>query len=159
MVVTSFSSPPRIFFLPGADPPHLSSSNGRRFAIPSSSLVNGLRRHQNAKLVGNRARGGVVRVLANPNVSPPPPPGKVKVKKEVIMVDPVEAKRIAGKQMEEIKGREKQQRRREIEAINGAWAVIGLMIGLVIEAQTGKGIVAQLVGYWSAAVHLFTPSA
>ncbi|XP_010448046.1 PREDICTED: uncharacterized protein LOC104730559 [Camelina sativa] len=158
MVVTSFSSPPRIFFLPGADP-HLSSSNGRRFTIPSSSLVKGLRRHQDAKLVGNRTRGGVVRVLANPNVSPPPPPGKAKVKKEVIMVDPVEAKRIAGKQMEEIKGREKQQRRREIEAINGAWAVIGLMIGLVIEAQTGKGIVAQLVGYWSAVVHLFTPSA
>jgi len=28
----------------------------------------GLRRHQDAKLVGNRARVGVVRVLANPNV-------------------------------------------------------------------------------------------
>lgn len=118
----------------------------------------GLRRHQDAKLVGNRARVGVVRVLANPNVSPPPPPGKAKVKKEVIMVDPLEAKRLASKQMEEIKGREKQQRRREIEAINGAWAIIGLMIGLVIEAQTGKGILAQLAGYWSAVVHLFTPS-
>ena len=74
------------------------------------------------------------------------------------MVDPLEAKRLASKQMEEIKGREKQQRRREIEAINGAWAIIGLMIGLVIEAQTGKGILAQLAGYWSAVVHLFTPS-
>ncbi|CAE6172422.1 unnamed protein product [Arabidopsis arenosa] len=155
MVVTSFSSPPSIFFFHGADT-HCSSSNGR-FATPSSPLVKGLRRHQDAKLVGNRARVGVVRVLANPNVSPPPP-GKAKVKKEVIMVDPLEAKRLAGKQMEEIKGREKQQRRREIEAINGAWAIIGLTIGLVIEAQTGKGILAQLAGYWSAVLHLFVPS-
>lgn len=60
------------------------------------------------------------------------------------MVDPVEAKRLASKQMEEIKGRERQQRRREVEAINGAWAIIGLLIGLVIEAQTGKGILAQV---------------
>ncbi|EOA17568.1 hypothetical protein CARUB_v10005928mg [Capsella rubella] len=116
MVVTSFSSPPPIFFLPGADP-HLSSSNGR-LAIPSSSLAKGLRRHQDSKLVGNRARGGVVRVLANPNVSPPPPPGKAKVKKEVIMVDPLEAKRLAGKQMEEIKGREKQQVRKKNLGMN-----------------------------------------
>ncbi|CAA7050184.1 unnamed protein product [Microthlaspi erraticum] len=159
MVVTSFSSPPPIFFSLGADP-QLSSSNGR-FAIPSSLssyfLVKGLRRHQDAKLVGSRARGGAVRVLANPNATPPGP-GKAKVKKEVFMVDPLEAKRLAGKQMEEIKGRERQQRRREIEAINGAWAVIGLLIGLVIEAQTGKGILAQLAGYWSAVLNVFIPS-
>ena len=60
------------------------------------------------------------------------------------MVDPLEAKRLAAKQMEEIKGRERQQRRREIESINGAWAIIGLTIGLIIEAQTGKGILAQV---------------
>ncbi|CAH2077789.1 unnamed protein product [Thlaspi arvense] len=93
---------------------------------------------------------------AEPEASPTP--GKVKAKKVVIMVDPLEAKRLVGKEMEEIKGRGKQQRRREIEAINGAWAIIGLLIGLVIEAQTGKGIVAQLAGYWSAVVHLFIPS-
>uniref|UniRef100_A0A1J3GJF3 Uncharacterized protein n=1 Tax=Noccaea caerulescens TaxID=107243 RepID=A0A1J3GJF3_NOCCA len=159
MVVTSFSSPPPIFFSLGADS-QLSSSNGC-FAIPSSfssySLVKGLRRHRDAKLVVNRGRGGAVRVLANPNASPPPP-GKAKVKKEVYMVDPIEAKRLAGKQMEEIKGRERQQRRREIEAINGAWAIIGLLIGLVIEAQTGKGILAQLAGYWAAILNLFIPS-
>ncbi|CAH2077791.1 unnamed protein product, partial [Thlaspi arvense] len=158
MVVTSFSSPPPIFFSLGGDP-QISSSNGR-FAIPSSLssyyLIKGLRRHQDAKLVGSRARGGAVRVLANPSASPTP--GKVKAKKVVIMVDPLEAKRLVGKEMEEIKGRGKQQRRREIEAINGAWAIIGLLIGLVIEAQTGKGIVAQLAGYWSAVVHLFIPS-
>ncbi|KAG2248360.1 hypothetical protein Bca52824_087988 [Brassica carinata] len=60
--------------------------------------------------------------------------------------------------MEEIKGKERQQQRREIEAINGAWAIIGLLIGLVIEAQTGKGILAQLAGYWSVVMHLFTSS-
>lgn len=101
------------------------------------------------------------------------------------MVDPLEAKRIAGKQMEEIKGREKQQvrkstlwmnddrlysklveiaqnvilsfdlqRRREIEAINGAWAIIGLTIGLVIEAQTGKGILAQVCYTYTSSVLL-----
>ncbi|CAG7887900.1 unnamed protein product [Brassica rapa] len=157
MVVTSFSSTPPIFF--SSSP--LSSSNLRgRFTILSSPsfLLNGLRRHQDAKLVGTRARGGAVRVLANPNASSPPP-GKVKAKKEVIMVDPLEAKRLASKQMEEIKGRERQQRRRDVEAINGAWAIIGLLIGLVIEAQTGKGILAQLDGYWSAVLHLFTSSA
>ncbi|KAL0659901.1 hypothetical protein Bca4012_080486 [Brassica carinata] len=159
MVVTSsFSQTPSIFFFSlGAADPQVSSSNLRgSFTIPltpsSSSLLKGLRRHQDA----TRSRGGAVRVLANPNASPPP--GKVKAKKEVIMVDPLEAKRLAAKQMEEIKGRERQQRRREIEAINGAWAIIGLTIGLIIEAQTGKGILAQLVGYWSSLLHLFTPS-
>ncbi|KAJ0251539.1 Uncharacterized protein HA466_0124780 [Hirschfeldia incana] len=146
MVVTSFSSPPPIFSF-GVDSQLSSSNLHGRITIPSasssSSLVNGLRRHQDAKLVGTRARGGAVRVLANPNASSPTA-GKVKAKKEVIMVDPIEAKRLAGKQMEEIKGRERQQRRREIEAINGAWAIIGLLIGLVIEAQTGKGILAQM---------------
>ncbi|KAH0902542.1 hypothetical protein HID58_042045 [Brassica napus] len=156
MVVTSFSSTPPIFF---SSSPLSSSNLHGRFTIPSSpsSLLNGLRRHQDAKVVGTRVRGGAVRVLANPNASSPPP-GRVKAKKEVIMVDPLEAKRLASKQMEEIKGKERQQRRREIEAINGAWAIIGLLIGLVIEAQTGKGILAQLAGYWSAVMHLFTSS-
>ncbi|XP_041997111.1 uncharacterized protein LOC121747181 isoform X1 [Salvia splendens] len=44
------------------------------------------------------------------------------------------------------------QRRRQIEAINGAWAMIGLTVGLVIEGQTGKSILAQLAGYWDAIV-------
>lgn len=40
------------------------------------------------------------------------------------------------------------QRRRQIEAINGAWAMIGLTAGLVIEGQTGKGILAQVTSYF-----------
>nr|POE46097.1 dead-box atp-dependent rna helicase 20 [Quercus suber] len=77
-------------------------------------------------------------------------------KNEVIMVDPLEAKRLAAKQMQEIKAKEKFKRRREIEAINGAWAMIGLTAGLVIEGQTGKSILTQLADYWSAinSIHL-----
>lgn len=40
------------------------------------------------------------------------------------------------------------QRRSQIEAINGAWAMIGLTAGLVIEGQTGKGILAQVNLLW-----------
>ncbi|THG22969.1 hypothetical protein TEA_006105 [Camellia sinensis var. sinensis] len=76
-------------------------------------------------------------------------------KKEVIMVDPLEAKRLAAKQMAEIKEKERLKRRREIEAINGAWAMIGLTAGLVIEGHTGNSILSQLAGYWAAIVHFF----
>ncbi|CAN8326193.1 unnamed protein product [Cochlearia groenlandica] len=164
MVVTSFSSPLPIFFFRGAHPQYSSSSNGCLSApspLSSSSLVKGLRRHQeDAKLVGNKARGGAVHVLANPNIPSPSLPGKVKTKKVVIMVDPLEAKRLAMNNMEEIKGKEKQQRKRETEARNGAWAITGLAIGLVIEAQTGKTVLAQLVCYWSVTqvLHLLIPS-
>ncbi|CAN1228629.1 Cyclic nucleotide-gated ion channel 17 [Linum grandiflorum] len=64
-------------------------------------------------------------------------------KSEVIMVDPTEAKRLAAKQMVEIRRKEKLERRKEIEAINGAWAMIGLTAGLVIEGYTGKSILEQ----------------
>ncbi|KAL9249320.1 hypothetical protein AKJ16_DCAP00810 [Drosera capensis] len=68
-------------------------------------------------------------------------------KKEVIMVDPLEAKRIAAREMEEIRAREEFGRKRRGEAINGALAMIGLTASLVIEGRTGKGIVGQLYGY------------
>ncbi|KAF3452850.1 hypothetical protein FNV43_RR03283 [Rhamnella rubrinervis] len=89
------------------------------------------------------------------------PPHKKGSSKEVIMVDPLEAKRLAAKQMQEIKAKEKFKRQRQIEAINGAWAIIGLTAGLVIESQTGKGILAQnpfifqLADYWSNIVNFF----
>ncbi|XAR51211.1 hypothetical protein NMG60_11005772 [Bertholletia excelsa] len=117
---------------------------------PSATFFKwGSKRDQDTKLVACRAKGQAFRILANPNVSPE------KGYKEVIMVDPLEAKRIASKQMEEIKAREKFKRRRQIEAINGAWAMIGLTAGLVIEGQTGNGILSQLAGYLSAIVHFF----
>ncbi|ESR66706.1 hypothetical protein KPL70_027636 [Citrus sinensis] len=72
--------------------------------------------------------------------------------KKIIMVDPLEAKRLANKQMQEIQAKEKFKRRRQIEAINGAWAMIGLTVGLVIEGQTGKNIIEQ-VKYFPSSIH------
>nr|TKW40233.1 hypothetical protein SEVIR_1G232800v2 [Setaria viridis] len=46
-------------------------------------------------------------------------------------------------------------RRRQAEAINGALAMIGLTAGLVLEGQTGKGILGQLAGYLAAISSLF----
>lgn len=110
------------------------------------------------------------------------------------MVDPLEAKKLAAKEMERIKAKERikvsgcciiplhvlgikyleksaanhfhntsatslqhlnmlqplllkccLQRQREIEAVNGAWAMIGLTAGLVIEGHTGHSIPAQVI--------------
>ncbi|CAH1432663.1 unnamed protein product [Lactuca virosa] len=57
--------------------------------------------------------------------------------------------------MEAIKAKQSFQRRRQIEAINGAWAMIGLTTGLVLEGQSGNGILAQLAGYWATLVSFF----
>ncbi|XP_041021911.1 uncharacterized protein LOC121263158 isoform X2 [Juglans microcarpa x Juglans regia] len=116
----------------------------------ATPLKRGLRRDQDTSMVINRTRGQAFQILANPNVSS----GKRGSVKEVIMVDPLEAKRLAAKQMQEIKAKQK-FKRCEIEAINGAWAMIGLTAGLVIEGQTGKSILAQLAGYWSIVVSFF----
>ncbi|XP_042003340.1 uncharacterized protein LOC121752375 [Salvia splendens] len=133
------------------------ANGGLPFSARRSSSANshsstafewGLQRKQNEGLFPRRITGQAIRVLANPNASS----GKGKSKKEVIMVDPSEAKRLAAKQMELIKAKEEFKRRRQIEAINGAWAMIGLTVGLVIEGQTGKSIPAQLAGYWDAIV-------
>ncbi|KAL3532915.1 hypothetical protein ACH5RR_006436 [Cinchona calisaya] len=110
-----------------------------------------LKRGQDAVLSLQSRKNRAIRVLANPNVSPQ----KGRSSKEVIMVDPLEAKRLAAKQMEQIKAKERVKRQREIEAINGAWAMIGLTAGLVLEGQTGKGILSQLAGYWAAFVAFF----
>ncbi|KAF5956655.1 hypothetical protein HYC85_003880 [Camellia sinensis] len=148
-----------------------SSSSSSSSSINHSSTVFkwGLRRDQDTKLFTHRTKGQAVRVLANPNVCITQgfhmynadifglnmlkdtsilllfsnvTPRKAE-KKEVIMVDPLEAKRLAAKQMAEIKEKERLKRRREIEAINGAWAMIGLTAGLVIEGHTGNSILSQ----------------
>ncbi|KAK6127019.1 hypothetical protein DH2020_039235 [Rehmannia glutinosa] len=111
----------------------------------------GLQREQDLRLFPRKARSQAIRVLANPNATS----GKGKSKKEVIMVDPLEAKRLAAKQMELIKAKEKFKRQRQIEAINGAWAMIGITAGLVIEGHTGNSIPAQLAGYWDAFIGFF----
>ncbi|XP_055823003.1 uncharacterized protein LOC129891616 [Solanum dulcamara] len=107
---------------------------------------------QNTDLASWKTRSQAIRVLANPNASP----GRERTKKEVIMVDPIEAKRLAAKQMEEIKAKERYQRRRQIEATNGAWAMIGLTAGLIIEGHTGLSIPSQLASYIAAIVGIFT---
>lgn len=99
----------------------------------------------------DKTRGQAFRLLANPNMSS----GRESSINEVIMVDPMEAKRLAAKQMQQLRAKEKFQRRRQIEAINGAWAMIGLTAGLVVEGQTGKGILSQLAGYWDAFIRFF----
>ncbi|KAK6783679.1 hypothetical protein RDI58_017133 [Solanum bulbocastanum] len=109
-------------------------------------------RMQNTDLASWKTKSRAIRVLANPNASP----GRERTRKEVIMVDPLEAKRLAAKQMEEIKAKERYQRRRQIEAINGAWAMIGLTVGLIIEGHTGLSIPSQLESYISAFVGIFT---
>ncbi|KAF8389317.1 hypothetical protein HHK36_026011 [Tetracentron sinense] len=91
------------------------------------------------------------RILMETMVSP----GKGSSNKEVIMVDPLEAKRLAAKQMKEIQAKAKLKRQRRIEAINGAWAMIGLTTGLVIEGNTGNSILTQLAGYWGAISNFF----
>ncbi|EFJ24403.1 hypothetical protein SELMODRAFT_150122 [Selaginella moellendorffii] len=64
------------------------------------------------------------------------------------MLDPLEAKRLAAVEMERIKFPKKHfQRRREIEAINGGWAMLGLTSGIIIESHTGKSIPDQVIGY------------
>ncbi|NP_001359390.1 uncharacterized protein LOC100278609 isoform 1 [Zea mays] len=81
--------------------------------------------------------------------------GKRSSGENVVMVDPLEAKRLAAKQMQEIRAKEKLKRRSQAEAINGPLAMIGLTAGLIVEAQTGKGILGQLAGYLTAISSLF----
>ncbi|KAF8035508.1 hypothetical protein BT93_C1513 [Corymbia citriodora subsp. variegata] len=132
------------------------SSSSRRFPPRLATRLRlfvrqGLTKHSGTVPSADKTRGQAFRLLANPNTSS----GKERSIKEVIMVDPLEAKRLADKQMQQLQAKEKFQRRRQIEAINGAWAMIGLTAGLVIEGQTGKSILSQLAGYWDAIVQFF----
>ncbi|XP_024390199.1 uncharacterized protein [Physcomitrium patens] len=67
--------------------------------------------------------------------------------KKPVMVDPLEAKRLAALEWKQLQERVAFQKQQKIEAINGGWAVLGLMIGIVLEGNTGKGILAQVAGY------------
>ncbi|XP_057422292.1 uncharacterized protein LOC130716115 [Lotus japonicus] len=115
----------------------------------------GWKREQDVSIVSNTPRSQSFRVLATASNTKVVSSGKAGSKNDVIMVDPVEAKQLAAKQMERIKAKEKLKRRRQIEAINGAWAMIGLTAGLVIEGQTGKNIMTQLQDYFDAIIHFF----
>ncbi|XP_057832584.1 uncharacterized protein LOC131043410 isoform X1 [Cryptomeria japonica] len=100
----------------------------------------------NGALSGRKISQGV-RAMATVNGSP----GRYKANsKEVIMVDPVEAKRLAVVQMQQLQAEAKLKRDCKIEAINGGWAMLGLTAGLVIEGYSGNGILSQLAGYFNA---------
>ncbi|CAK9204336.1 unnamed protein product [Sphagnum troendelagicum] len=73
--------------------------------------------------------------------------GSQKQTKEVIMVDPLEAKRLAAAEWKLLQARAALQRQQQIEAINGGWAVLGLTIAIIIEGYTGNSIPEQVAGY------------
>ncbi|XP_040948920.1 uncharacterized protein [Gossypium hirsutum] len=82
----------------------LFSSSNRQFPHRSTTIFRwSFGRDQGSSLVTRRTKGRAFRILANPNVSS----GKGNSGKEVIMVDPLEAKRLAAKQMVQIKAKEK----------------------------------------------------
>ncbi|KAK9099972.1 hypothetical protein Scep_023402 [Stephania cephalantha] len=105
------------------------------------------RKHSPMNVIVCRSNGSAFRVSVSP--------GKSELNNEVKMVDPLVAKQLAKKEMQEFKAKEKLKRQRQIEAINGAWAMIGLTAGLVIEGQTGNSILAQLAGYLSSIISFF----
>eukprot|EP00250_Pteridium_aquilinum_P001033 c11218_g1_i1 orf=357-839(-) len=75
--------------------------------------------------------------------------------KQVVMVDPIEAKRLAAEQMKQLQAKAKLKRQRTIEAINGGWAMLGLTACLVIEGYTGKTILSQVAGYLHVLADIF----
>ncbi|XP_009409768.1 uncharacterized protein LOC135678910 isoform X2 [Musa acuminata AAA Group] len=130
----------------GVPPPSTSPFS----SAPGTTLRRSLQSRQWANTliwISNRQR-----LLAFANASR----GKGSSSGEIIMVDPIEAKQLAAKQMQEIQVKEKLKRRRQAEAVNGTLAMIGLTAGLVVEGQTGKGILGQLAGYWDAITSFFT---
>ncbi|KAL6532790.1 hypothetical protein OROGR_013750 [Orobanche gracilis] len=83
---------------------------------------------------------------------------KARSKKEVVMVEPLEAKRLAAKEMEQIQAKENLkgcEKRRKTEAISVTLAMIGLTAGLLIDGHTGNTILAQLAGYWAVFLGFF----
>ncbi|CAM6040022.1 unnamed protein product [Sphagnum compactum] len=114
-----------------------SSSSGRAFQV--SEL-----RRQSKPL--KRFKHVAVRALAETNSNGSFRRSR-KQTKEVIMVDPLEAKRLAAEEWKLLQARAALQRQQQIEAINGGWAVLGLAAAIVIEGYTGKGILEQVAGY------------
>ncbi|AES92417.2 hypothetical protein MTR_4g129300 [Medicago truncatula] len=102
--------------------------------MASSSSIIPLTNAQFASFHTNHSFLTIAKVLSSDEIVSS---GKDGSKKDVIMVDPIEAKRLVAKQMERIKEKEKLEKRHQIEATNGAWAMIGLTVGLAIEGQTG----------------------
>ncbi|KAI5075440.1 hypothetical protein GOP47_0009516 [Adiantum capillus-veneris] len=75
--------------------------------------------------------------------------------KKVMMVDPIEAKRLAVEQMKQLEAKAKFKRQRSIEATNGGWAMLGITGCLIIEGYTGKPILTQVAGYLHVLADIF----
>ncbi|MCO5562757.1 hypothetical protein L7F22_016389 [Adiantum nelumboides] len=75
--------------------------------------------------------------------------------KVVVMVDPIEAKRLAVEQMKQLEAKAKFKRQRAIEAINGGFAMLGITGCLIIEGYTGKPILSQVAGYLHVLADIF----
>ncbi|CAO2039601.1 unnamed protein product [Urochloa humidicola] len=129
--------------------PRSSSSGSSRFlAMQHGSSAPSLFRWTSQYKQSGHTLHGRSHVLAF--ASADAPQGKRSSGENVVMVDPLEAKRLAAKQMQGIRAKEKLKKQRQAEAINGALAMIGLTAGLVVEGQTEKGILGQLAGYLAA---------
>ncbi|KAL3698261.1 hypothetical protein R1sor_012337 [Riccia sorocarpa] len=96
---------------------------------------------------GSRHQKQQTRAIADGPGSIPIRVTKVKETKAVVMIDPIEAKRLASIEMEAFRAKQKLKKQRRIEAINGGFAVLGLTTGLILEGYTGKGILDQIAGY------------
>ncbi|GJP72001.1 hypothetical protein CLOP_g2778 [Closterium sp. NIES-67] len=133
-------------------------SLGSPFGQRLDQRTNNLQRHESSGLtvrpVLTYKRFSVRAVAVSPSSAPDGVAGETgraggapRGAKQVVLVDPVEAKRLA---QEDLKRRAKaasKQKWREIEAINGAWAVIGIFAALVGEGFTQTGILGQLAIY------------
>lgn len=67
--------------------------------------------------------------------------------KNITLVDPLVAKRLALDELKEIRAKEQKKRWREVEAVNGAWAILGLTSALIGEGVFGTGILGQVSNY------------
>ncbi|XP_048534307.1 uncharacterized protein LOC125513279 [Triticum urartu] len=143
------SPSPRLLHRASSSSPLLSVGHVR--SAPSSTFGWTIQCKQSGHILYGRSHVTSFLALASADA----PQGKGSSGQKVIMVDPQEAKRLAVKQMQEIRARDKLKKRRQAEAINGALAVIGLTAALILEGRTGKGILGQLAGYLAALSSLF----
>ncbi|KQK00290.1 uncharacterized protein LOC100846838 isoform X2 [Brachypodium distachyon] len=128
------SPSPRLFNRASVLPPASSSSSVGRVCSAPSTFGWTIQYKQPGHTLYGRSHVPSFLALASADA----PQGKRSSGQNVVMVDPLEAKRLAVKQMQEIRAREKLKNRRRAEAINGALAMIGLTAGAVLEGRTGK---------------------
>eukprot|EP00271_Cylindrocystis_brebissonii_P020363 TRINITY_DN6706_c0_g1_i1.p1 TRINITY_DN6706_c0_g1~~TRINITY_DN6706_c0_g1_i1.p1 ORF type:complete len:180 (-),score=22.05 TRINITY_DN6706_c0_g1_i1:609-1148(-) len=102
------------------------------------------------------SNGAAIAAVGPTGLDPSTPPQRRKAPvKEVVLVDPLVAKRIAEEDFVRRQKDAAKQRQREVEAINGGWAAVGLVGGFVVESITGQGILAQVASYLDGVATFF----